>query len=64
MDLPDPDERHFNKVLTAKQQMTASIFTTTARVRDQLLKPANDDGLAKVLEAVRVARAGPVDLFS
>lgn len=64
MPLPDVDEKHFARVLAIKQQMAQSIFTTTARVRDTLLRPGTDDGMSRVLAEVRAARGESIDLFS
>lgn len=61
--MPDPDEKTFSKVLQTKQQVAQSAFVTTARIRDQLLRPANDDGMAKVLAAMAKASGEP-DIFS
>ena len=57
MNLPMPatDDKNFGKVLAVKQAMAQSIFTTTARVRDSLLRPAQDDGFEAVKEAMRRA---------
>lgn len=69
MDIPDPDERTFGKVLQIKQQVAQSLFTTTARVRDGLLRPATNDGMDAVLAAVRQAQNddradAAIDIFS
>ncbi len=57
MNLPIPpaEDKNFGKVLAVKQAMAQSIFTTTARVRDSLLRPNEDDGFEAVKEALRRA---------
>lgn len=56
MPMPDVDERNFVHVLRLKQQIAQSVLTTTARVRDQILRPANDDDMEVVFAALRKAR--------
>lgn len=56
MPMPKADDKTFAKVLSIKQAVAQSVFTTTARVRDGLLRPASDDGFAKVQEAMRRAQ--------
>lgn len=53
MPLPDVDDKTFGKVLQLKQQAAASVFTITARVRAQALRPVEDDGMEAVLAAIR-----------
>jgi hypothetical protein len=55
--MPDVDERHYGRVLAIKQAAAASIFTITARVRETVLRPQNDDGVGKVNAMVKLARA-------
>jgi hypothetical protein len=57
MPIPATDDKNFGKVLQLKQQVAQSIFTTTARVRDQLLRPAQDDGFSKVQAAIKKAQS-------
>lgn len=65
MEMPDSDEKAFARVLSAKQAVMQSAFTTTARLRDGLLRPANDDGMAKVLAAMKKASGeDDVDIFA
>jgi hypothetical protein len=52
MDL-DPENKHFAKILSAKQAITQSMLTATARIRAGLLKPSEDDGMDEVLAALK-----------
>lgn len=52
MDLNE-DSKHFAKILSAKQAITQSMLTATARIRAGLLKPSEDDGMDEVLAALK-----------
>jgi len=56
MELPDADDRTYGKVLSLKQSVMASVLTATARVRDGLLRPANEEGLDDLLALARGSR--------
>lgn len=56
MELPLPTEKTFGKVLQVKQQVAQSLATLAARVQSGMLRPAEDDGMEAVLEAVRRAQ--------
>lgn len=56
MELPPPTEKTFGKVLQVKQQVAQSLMTITARVQSGMLRPAEDDGMEAVLQAVRDAQ--------
>lgn len=56
MALPEPTEKTFGKVLQVKQQVAQSLATLAARVQSGMLRPAEDDGMEAVLEAVRRAQ--------
>lgn len=64
MKLPDPSDKSFAVILRMKKEITAAVFTTTARVRDQMLRPTNDDGMEAVLAALREHEKAPIDIFS
>jgi hypothetical protein len=49
----DPEHKNFPKVLSVKQAIAQSMLTATARVRDGLLKPREDDGMDEVLRRIR-----------
>ena len=61
MELPDPASPNFKIVMSAKQAAMQSIFTTTARVRDGLLRPAQDDGFDRVRAAIAAAENDDLD---
>lgn len=48
----DPDHKNFSRLLGIQQSIASSMLTATARVRDGLLRPSNDDGLADLLKAL------------
>ena len=60
----DPESRNFAKVLGVKQQIASSILTATARIRDGLLRPSNDDGIAELLETVNRRSVRPEDVLN
>ena len=61
MALPlDPADRNFVKILNLKQSVSSSILTATARVRQDQLKPAQQDHMAEVLRRVKLQRLGLV----
>lgn len=67
MPVPRADDKTFGKVLQIKQQVAQSLMTTTVRVRDGLLRPAADDGFAKVQAAIAAAEnddQADVDIFA
>ncbi len=49
----DPDERSFNKLLSVKQQITTAVLTATTRVRPGDLREREDDGVARLLRALK-----------
>lgn len=59
MPLPDTNHRTYGKVLGLKQSVMASVLTATARTRDTLLRPVNDEGLEGLLALVN-AESGDV----
>lgn len=66
MELPDPDHRSFGKILEVKKAVAAAMLTATARVRDGLLRPTNDDGLGALLASLdgKPAEVTAEDVFS
>lgn len=64
MRLPDPSDKNFATVLRMKKEITAAVFTTTARVRDQMLRPTTDDGMEAVLAEIKRKGGEDVDIFS
>jgi hypothetical protein len=62
MALPlDPQSRHFPKILSAKQAMTASVLTAMVRVRPGDLRDKDDDGVAALLRHVKAAASEAED---
>ena len=49
----NPEHKNFLRVLSAKQAASSSVLTATARVRDGLLRPVNDDGVEALLRRVK-----------
>ncbi len=49
----NPEHKHFLKVMAAKQSVMASVFTATARVREGLLRPVDNDGLDAMLGRIK-----------
>jgi hypothetical protein len=64
MRLPDPSDKNFATVLRMKKEITAAVFTTTARVRDQMLRPTTDDGMEAVLAEIKRKGGEDLDIFS
>ena len=54
--LPPTDDRSYGKMVQLKLQAAQSIMSITARVQSGMLRPAEDDGMSAVLEAVRAAQ--------
>lgn len=50
MPIPRADDKNFATVIRMKKEITATVFTTTARVRDGMLRPTGDDEMEAVLE--------------
>jgi hypothetical protein len=53
----NPEHKNFARLMSAKQSVLASVFTATARVRDGLLRPSNDDGLDDILARIKGGEA-------
>ena len=53
MDLPDPDDKNFVKVLNLKQSVMSSVMTATTRVRSGDLRDRDDDGVEGFLKRLR-----------
>jgi hypothetical protein len=49
----NPEHKNFLRVLSAKQAASSSVLTATARVREGLLRPVNDDGVEALLRRVK-----------
>lgn len=59
MALPlDVSDKNFLKVLNIKQSVASMVLTATARVRQDQLKPAQQDHMVEVLRRVKEARLG------
>ena len=55
----DPDHRNFQRILSAKQQITQSIFTATVRVDAAGMRKQTNDRLGEILALVKAERAAP-----
>ncbi len=53
----DPDERSFSKLISVKQQITTAVLTATTRVRPGDLREREDDGVARLLAALKSGEA-------
>ena len=49
MKIPKPEDKSFAVVLRMKKEITSAVLTTTARVREQMLRPDTNDGMEDVL---------------
>lgn len=53
MDLPDPGDKSYIRILNLKQSVASSVFTATTRVRAGDLRDREDDGLDSFLRQLR-----------
>lgn len=49
--------KDFMRILSTQQSVISSVLSTTARVENSKLRKTQDDGMARVLDAVKDAQA-------
>ena len=55
----DPEHKHFQRMLSAKQQVASSIFTASIRVDAAGMRKQTNDRLGEILALVKAEKATP-----
>ena len=55
----DIDHRHFARILSAKQQVASSMFTTSVRVDAAGMRKQTNDRLGEILALVKAEKLKP-----
>lgn len=57
MDLElDPEDKHFARILSAKQAVSSSMFTASVRVDSSSLRKQTNDKLGEILNLIKLDR--------
>lgn len=53
----DPTDKNFARLLSSQQAIIASVFSTTVRTNEEMLRKRQDDRMAELLETIEKERA-------